>query len=502
MFDLLPSAYSGGFLLSTFANFAKFASSCYLFLINKCYNRLFNKIKKVFITDNSKDLMLRGPLLRNMVFYTIPIILTSVLQLLFAAADLVIVGRYCGSISVAAVGATNALTALIVNLFMGLSIGAGVTVAHSLGGHHDEETHRIVHTSLPTSVIGGFVLSVIGITFCENLLIMMGTPETVLPLSATYMKIFFAGMPFAMAYNFCASILRAAGDTKSPLIFLSLAGVVNVILNVIFVTVFDMNVAGVALATTISQGISAVSMVIVLMRRTDACKLYLSKLHIHKQQLLKIIRIGLPAGIQGSIFSMSNVIIQSSINSFGDILMSGNASAQSIEAFVYVTINSFQQTAVNFVGQNVGANQYDRVSKIAKYSLASVAVTGIVVGGTVFHFGPQLLSIYITDSAEAITYGILRMSLVCLPYFLCGLMDVSTGLLRGLGASIAPMIISILGVCGIRLMWIFTIFQMPEYHSPQSLYASYPISWIITFLIQLVVFVFIYRKQSHKASLN
>ncbi|MBR5485086.1 MAG: MATE family efflux transporter [Oscillospiraceae bacterium] len=446
--------------------------------------------------------MLRGPLLRNIVFYTIPIILTSVLQLLFMAADLVVVGRYCGSISVAAVGATNALTALIVNLFMGLSIGAGVTVAHSIGGHRDEETHRIVHTSLPTAAIGGFVLAVIGITFCKQLLIMMGTPETVLPLSASYMKIFFAGMPFAMVYNFCASILRAAGDTKSPLIFLSLAGGINVLLNLLFVTVFQMNVAGVALATIISQGISAVLMIIVLMRRTDACKLYLSKMHIYKQQLLKIIRIGLPAGIQGSIFSISNVIIQSSVNSFGDIFMSGNASAQSIEAFVYVTINSFQQTAVNFVGQNVGANQYDRVSKISKICLASVAITGIVVGGTTFFFGPSLLSIYITDSPEAIAYGIMRMTFVCLPYFLCGLMDVSTGLLRGLGASVAPMIISILGVCGIRIMWIFTIFQMPEYHSPQSLYASYPISWTLTFLVQLVVFIFIYRKQANESALN
>ena len=438
--------------------------------------------------------MLQGPLFSGIVLYTVPIILTSILQLLFNAADLVVVGRFCGSISVAAVGATGAITNLIVNLFIGLSVGTGVTVAHALGSREDIVVHRAVHTAVPTALVSGVFLTGIGITFSETFLRMMGTPENVLALSATYMRIYFGGITFNMVYNFCASILRAAGDTKSPLIFLTIAGVINVILNLIFVVVFHMNVAGVAWATTISQAISAALVVIALMRRTDACKLEPDKLQIYKPQLLKIIRIGLPAGIQGSLFSISNVIIQSSVNSFGDILMSGNAAAGNIEGFVYVSINAFSQTAVNYIGQNAGAHQYKRVGKILGVCLACVSVVGLVFGVSAWYFGESLLSIYITDSPEAITYGMIRLAYICLPYFLCGLMDVSTGALRGMGESIAPMIISVLGVCGIRIGWISTIFQMPQFHTPQCLYFSYTISWSITFLVQLAAFLHIYRK--------
>ena len=315
--------------------------------------------------------MLEGPLLPNIISYTVPIILTSVLQLLFNAADLVIVGRFRGSLSVAAVSATSALINLIVNLFIGLSVGAGVAVAHALGGREDDVVHKTVHTALPTAIAGGAIVTVIGVSFSETFLRYMGTPDTVLPLSSLYMKIYFGGMIFTMVYNFCASILRAAGDTKSPLIFLALAGVVNVMLNVIFVVCFHMNVEGVAIATVVSQARSSILVVIALMRRTDACKLYLSKIRFYKAQLLKMIRIGLPAGIQGSLFSISNVIIQSSINSFGDVLMSGSGAAGSIEGFIYVTFNAFHQTAVNFIGQNAGAGQYKRVKKILYLCLAS-----------------------------------------------------------------------------------------------------------------------------------
>ena len=438
--------------------------------------------------------MLQGPLFSGIILYTIPIILTSILQLLFNAADLVVVGRFCGSISVAAVGATGAITNLIVNLFIGLSVGTGVTVAHALGSREDIVVHRAVHTALPAALVSGIILTIVGVSLSETFLKLMGTPENVLVLSATYMKIYFGGITFNMVYNFCASILRAAGDTKSPLIFLTLAGVVNVVLNVIFVIVFHMNVAGVALATTISQGISAVLVVIALMRRTDACKLELNKMRFYKPQLMKIIRIGLPAGIQGSLFSISNVIIQSSVNSFGDILMSGNAAAGNIEGFVYVSINAFSQTAVNYIGQNAGAQQYKRVGKILGICLACVTAVGLVFGISAWYFGESLLSIYITDSPEAIAYGMIRLAYICLPYFLCGLMDVSTGALRGMGASIAPMVISVLGVCGIRIGWISTIFQIPQFHTPQCLYFSYTISWSITFLVQLAAFLRIYRK--------
>ena len=301
--------------------------------------------------------MLNGPLFGSIVLYTIPIILTGLLQLLFNAADLVVVGRFCGSISVAAIGATGAITNLIINLFIGLSVGAGVTVAHGLGSRENDVVHRAVHTAVPAALISGIFLTIVGVAFSETLLRWMDTPESVLPLSALYMRIYFAGMTFNMVYNFCASLLRAAGDTNSPLIFLTIAGVANVVLNVIFVTVFHMNVAGVALATTISQAISAIAVVIVLMRRTDACKLELKKLRIYPQQLMKMVRIGLPAGVQGSLFSISNVLIQSSVNSFGDIFMSGNAAAGNIEGFVYVCLNAFHQTAVNFIGQNTGVSE-------------------------------------------------------------------------------------------------------------------------------------------------
>ena len=440
--------------------------------------------------------MLEGPLLPSIIQYTVPIILTSILQLLFNAADMVVVGRYCGSISVAAVGATGSLTNLIINLFIGLSVGSGVTVAHAIGGREEDAVSKTVHTTVPIALICGVVLTVVGILLSEHLLVMMETPDSVLPLSSMYMKIYFGGIIFTMLYNFCASILRAAGDTKSPLIYLSISGVLNVLLNLVFVLVFHMNVAGVALATIISQALSAILVIIALMRRTDACKLYLSKIRIYIPQLLKIIRIGLPSGINSSLFAISNVLIQSSVNSFGDVFMSGNAAAGNIEGFIYVTINAFSQTSVNFIGQNHGAHQYDRVRKTLMICLGSVTIFGTITSALVYSFAPTLLSFYITDSPEAIAYGILRMSYVCIPYFICGLMDSTTGALRGMGASVTPMFITILGACGFRIFWIYTVFQIPEYHTPAGLFISYPISWLITFLIELVVFVFIYRKHS------
>lgn len=439
--------------------------------------------------------MLHGPLFSHIVVYTIPIILTSLLQLLFNAADLVVVGRFCGSISVAAVGATGALTNLIVNLFIGLSVGTGVVVAHGLGARADEDVHKTVHTAIPTALAGGIVLTVVGVSCAGLFLQWMGTPDNVLPLSTIYMRVYFSGMTFTLIYNYCASILRAVGDTRSPLIFLSLAGVINVVLNVFFVTVLHMNVAGVALATIISQAISASLVVRALMRRQDACRLELKKLRFYKEPLLKMIRIGLPAGIQGSVFSASNVIIQSSINSFGDILMSGNAAAANIDGFVYVIQNAFQQTTVNFVGQNTGARKYDRVKKTVMICLASVTVVGIVVGVGVYLLGPRLLSIYITDSAEAISWGMVRLLYVCVPYFICGLMEVAVGGLRGMGASLTSMVISILGVCGIRIVWIYTIFQMAQFHTPGNLYLSYPVSWVVTFAIQMLAFVLMYKRR-------
>ena len=444
--------------------------------------------------------MLHGPLLSGIILYTIPIILTSILQLLFNAADLVVVGRFCGSVSVAAVGATNSLTNLLVNFFIGLSVGAGVGVAHGLGSRESSVVHRTIHTAIPTALICGVFLTIVGVSFSRTFLTWMGTPERVLPLSAVYMKIYFSGVTFTMLYNFCAAILRAAGDTRSPLIYLSLAGVINVVLNLVFVIALNMNVAGVALATVISQGISAVLVTLALLRRQDSCRLELGKMRFYLPQLKKMLVIGLPAGIQSSLFSISNVLIQSSVNSFGDVFVSGNAASANLEGFVYASQNAFHQTALNYIGQNVGARQYDRIKKILWICLGCVCVTGILLGAAMYAMGPVLLSFYITDSQQAISYGLLRLAMICLPYFLCGMMDVSTGALRGLGASFVPMLISILGVCAFRVFWIFTIFQIPGFHTPQCLFLSYPISWTVTFACQLSAFLYLYRKQTRQLS--
>ena len=433
--------------------------------------------------------MLEGPLLSGVVFYTIPIILTSVLQLLFNAADLIVVGKFCGSVSVGAVGATGSLTSLMVNLFVGLSIGAGVAVAHGIGSRDETQVSNAVHTALPLALCGGVILTVVGVTLSGPMLVLMGTPENTLPLSSIYMKIYFSGITFTVVYNFSAAILRAAGDTKSPLVFLTLAGVINVILNLIFVTLLHMNVAGVALATAISQAVAAVLVVRALMKRTDACHLDLRKMRIDMYQLKKILRIGLPAGIQSSLFSISNVLIQSSINSFGDIFVSGNAAATNLESFLYATLNSFHQTTVNYVGQNVGARQYRRANNTVWICQSCVLVIGLTMSICLWSFGEALLGIYISDSAEAISYGMIRFAYVTLPYVLLGLLDVSTGALRGYGQSLLPMVISVLGICGIRILWVCTVFQHPAFHTPQCLYMSYPISWIVTLIVQTIFFL-------------
>ena len=442
--------------------------------------------------------MLEGPLLGGVIAYTIPVMLSGILQLLFNAADLIIVGKFCGSVSVGAVGATGSLTALIVNLFVGLSVGAGVAVAHGIGSRDEQQVREAVHTAVPLALIGGAILTVAGVTLSEPLLILMGTPENTLPLSVVYMEIYFLGITFTVVYNFCAAILRAAGDTRSPLIFLTLSGVINVVLNVFFVTVFHMNVAGVALATIISQAIAATLSTVALMRRKDACQLQLRRMRIHKRVLKKIVRIGLPAGIQSSLFAISNVMIQSSVNSFGDIFVSGNAAAGNLEGFLYVALNSFHQTTVNYVGQNVGARQYRRANNTVWLCQGCVIVTGIAIGMFLNVFSETLLGFYISDSAEAIACGLTRFRYVAIPYFIFGLLEVSTGALRGYGRSLGPMLVSVLGICGIRLLWVFAVFPIPAFHSPKWLYLSYPISWIITLTVQMILFFRVRNQFLHK----
>lgn len=439
--------------------------------------------------------MCHGPLFKKIILFTVPIILTSILQLLFNAADLVVVGRYCGSVSVAAVGATASLTNLFINFFIGFSTGTGVTVSHAIGSGDDKGVNRAVHTAIPIALICGGILSVLGLFMSEPVLALMDTPDNVLKLSALYMKIYFGGMIFNMVYNYGASILRAAGDTKSPLYFLTFAGVLNVGLNIVFVTVVHMNVAGVALATVISQAVSAILVVTQLMRRQDAVKLDIRKLRIYPEPLKKILLIGFPSGIQSSLFSISNTIIQSSVNSFGDTAISGCSAAHNIEGFLYVIMNSFSHTSLNFTSQNVGARKYDRVKKTFVICLLCTATVGIVGGLLIYTFAVPLLSIYIKDSAEAISYGVMRITVIVLTYFLCGIMEATTGSIRGMGYSFIPMAISVFCVCVMRVFWVFSVFRIPRFHSIIGLLVSYPISWLLAFLCEIIVFIIIYNKK-------
>ena len=445
--------------------------------------------------------MREGPILKSIIVYTVPIILTGLLQLLFNAADLIVVGWFSGSDSVAAVGATGALTNLIINLFIGLSVGAGVAVAQGMGAGNGKLTSEAVHTAVPVAVISGIFLTVIGVLFSRNFLELMGTPDgKLLELASVYMQIYFAGMTFSMLYNFGSAILRAAGDTRSPLIFLTVAGVLNVILNIVFVALFKLDVAGVALATSISQAVSAVLVLRALIKRQDACRFEFKKMYIHKSALLRMARIGVPAGLQGSLFSISNVLIQSSVNSFGAAHMSGSAAASSIEGFCYVTMNSFHQTALNFCGQNYGAGDFKRVKRITWVCLMTVAVAGFVVGNLSYIFGRELLKIYITDSPEAINYGMERLKFMVVPYFLCGIMDTTTGSMRGIGSSVIPMIITVVGVCVMRIVWIYTVFALPQYHTFSGLFISYPISWLLTFAALFISFTVVMRRKEKKAN--
>ena len=430
--------------------------------------------------------MTQGPILSNMIKFAIPIALGSLLQMCFNAADLIVVGRYCGSVSVAAVGATGAISNLIVNLFIGLGLGGGVAVANAVGARDHDTVEKTVHTAMFAAVAGGIILTLIGVPLAEPLLRLMDTPEDILPLSAQYMRIHFIGSVPMMVYNFGASILRAAGASKKPVYYLTVAGVLNVLLNLFFVLVCDMNVAGVSWATTIAQTVSASLVVACMLRRNDSCRLCLRKLRIHKAPFLKILRIGIPSGIQGSLFSISNVTIQSSFNSLGKIVMTAQSAGQNINSFMGVIINAIASAVVNFCGQNMGARNYERVKKVIRTGIIAGFVAGNVLGVATFFFGRPLLGIYITDSPEAIAIGMRRLALMSLPYFTYGLNDAMSGALRGIGRSGASMVMSVLGICLYRIGWVYTVFRIPGFHTPDTLFISYPISWILTFFIMYV----------------
>ena len=453
--------------------------------------------------DNTKEKnndLTSGPLTIKIIKFIIPLMLTGILQLLYNAADSIVVGHYDGSSALAAVSSVGALINLLVNAFMGLSVGAAVVVAQDYGAKDYEGVSKTVHTSYLISIIGGIVVGAIGLIFSRQFLIWMGSPEDVLPLSTEYLMIYFIGTPANMAYNFGASILRSVGDTKRPLYFLTISGLVNIVLNLVLVIVFHMGVAGVAYATIISQILSAVMVIVYMMKSKDCVRFVPKNMRIYGDKLKKMLYIGLPAGFQGTVFSLSNVVIQSAVNSFGSLVMAGNGAASSLEGFTYTAMNSVYQASLTFVGQNVGAKKYNRINKVQGVCLVLVTIIGLVFGVTTYCLGEPLLSIYLPNDPEAIPYGIIRMSYIALPYFLCGMMEVMVGGQRGMGMSFIPMINALLGSCILRIVWISTVFAADP--TLFTLYISYPNSWIVTTLAHTVFYFVKLHSLKKKARLE
>ena len=439
--------------------------------------------------------MTEGPLTTKIIKFTIPVMLSGILQLLFNTADVIVVGRFTGKTALAAVGSTGSLINLLVSLFMGLSIGTNVLVARYQGAKDDKAVSETVHTSIALGIVGGLILLIIGVVATRPLLEMMATPEDVIDQSTLYMRILFFGMPLNLILNFGAAILRAIGDTKRPLYYLTIAGVINLFLNIFLVTVFSLGVAGVAIATVISEGVSCGLILLCLKHETGAIRLYFNRIKINPSKCIDIMKIGLPAGLQGCIFSISNVLIQSSVNSFGSTVMAGNTAASNIEGFVYVSMNSLYQTCISFTSQNFGAGKFKRIKKVLINCLVIVAITGLVLGNSAYFFGKYLLSAY-NNEAEVISYGLIRLSIISTMYFLCGLMDVMVGAMRGIGYSILPMIVSLVGACGLRIVWIYTVFV--KFRTLDILFISYPVTWTITFLSHLVCYYIVTRKYKDK----
>ena len=435
--------------------------------------------------------MCNGPILSKVLVYAFPLMLSGILQLLFNAADVIVVGRYAGSQSLAAVGSTSALINLLVNVFIGLSVGVNVLVAQYYGAKKEDDVNETVHTAVAISLVSGVFLVFVGFLLSRPLLELMGTPADVIDKSTIYMKFYFAGMPVIMLYNFGSAVLRAVGDTRRPLYYLTIAGVVNVLLNVFFVTQLNMDVAGVALATVLAQVISAGLVVRALMQSEGCLKLELKKLRIDKSKLKRIVRVGLPAGMQGAIFSISNVLIQSSVNSFGSIAMAGNTTAQNIEGFIYTAMNAVYQTNLSFTSQNYGGRKFSRLNRITLTCVGVVTVVGLVLGLSCYGAGEFLVGIYSSDP-EVVQYGLTRLSVFGMTYFICGIMDTMVGAIRGLGYSILPMCVSLTGACAFRIVWIYTIFQWNR--TLMTLYLSYPASWIVTTIAHVVCFIIIRKK--------
>lgn len=439
--------------------------------------------------------MTEGNILPKIIKFSIPLMLSGMLQLFFNAADVIVVGRYAGDEALAAVGSTGALINLLINLFIGISIGASVLMGQAIGARDYNDAQDSLHTAMLTGFIGGIIMIFVGQVVSRPMLELMQTPDDVIELSSLYMKIYFMGMPGFMLYNFGAAILRAAGDTKRPLYYLFVSGIVNVILNLYFVIVLKMSVDGVAYATIISEAISAILIVICLMRSDGYLNLSLRKLKIDGKKFIEMLKIGIPSGFTGIVFSVSNMLIQSSINSFGKLVMAANTAASNLEGFVYNAMNSIYQTALAFASQNMGAKKLDRVDDVLKKSLLVVSGVGLFFGVGAYLLGEILLRLY-TPNQEVIDIAMLRLLVISTSYFLCGIMDVYSGVIRGMGFSFTPMLVSMFFVCAFRVFWIYTIFE--RFHEQWVLYISYPVSWTITIIAYFFTYKIVRKKAEKK----
>ncbi|HOQ73626.1 MAG TPA: MATE family efflux transporter [Limnochordia bacterium] len=434
-----------------------------------------------------------------MVMFALPIMAVNLLQLVFNAADMIVVGRFEGARALAAVGATGSLFNLIVNLFMGLSVGTAVIVAQDYGARRVEGIRQSVHTSIAVSLIGGGVATAIGLSFCAPLLRWMGTPEDIIGLSTLYMRIVFAGMPASMVFNFGAAILRAVGDSRRPMYFLVVSGAVNVVFNLFFVAVLRLGVAGVGWATVISQYLALILIMISLSRQEGALRFQWQRLKIHRQKLVQLLRIGVPAGLQSVLFSISNVLIQSAVNSFGTTMVAASAASSNVENLVATPMNAYYQAAITFTGQSMGAEDYDRIDRIAKNCTALVFVTWLILGGITLSFGRTLLAFYTTDPA-VIELGMRRMKVLISLYFTCGIMNVFPGLTRAMGYSVLPMLSTLVGACLLRIVWLATVFRL--YPTQLVLFAVYPVTWTIAGLGQVASFFYARSRIRKRAVLS
>ncbi|MBE6771313.1 MAG: MATE family efflux transporter [Ruminococcaceae bacterium] len=441
--------------------------------------------------------MTSGPFLKKILIFSVPLMLTGLLQLAYNSADVIVVGRFVGSQALAAVGSTGSLVNLFLNVFLGLSMGSGVMVARHIGESDEKAVHECVHTAMFMSVICGIFIGTVGFFFSSKMLKLMDVPDDVIDLATLYLKIYFLGSPGLLAYNFGASIVRATGDTKRPLYILTFSGIVNVVLNLVLILVFKMGVSGVAIATIVSQYLSAILIIIYLAKMPNACRLIFKKLKIYKEEVKSIVRLGIPAGIQNSLFSVSNVIIQSTVNSFGSVAMAGIAAGSNFDSYVYTCTNAVAQTTMNFTSQNMGAKKYENISKVYRYCLIITLIVGLAMGWLGRIFGNQIVGLF-SDEAGVIAIGAERLKMIMPFYFFCSLMDVAACQIRGMGKSFEPMIISLLGSCGIRLFWVY--FILPLNHELMFLYWAYPVSWAVTFFAQFALF-FIVKKQMKKKGL-